>query len=88
MKLDFVYNQIANFMLQLLRLKFPRIGAISKDAASGRWAVVGRPLTYDMNEVITLAGYPADQFAMTAPFDRASNYFAARAHYFQTHLET
>jgi hypothetical protein len=87
-KLDFVYDQIADFMLQLSRLEFSRIGAISKDAASGRWAVVGRPLTYDMNEVVTLAGYPPDQFAMTAPFDRASDYFAARAHYFQTHVET
>jgi len=87
-KLDFVYDQIADFMLQLSRLEFPRIGAISKDAASGRWAVVGRPLTYDMNEVVTLAGYPAAQFATTAPFDRASDYFAERAHHFRTHLET
>ena len=31
-KLDYVYDQIADFMLQLWRLEFPHIGAISKDA--------------------------------------------------------
>jgi hypothetical protein len=25
---------------------------------------------------------------MTKPFDRVSDFFTARAHYFQTHLET
>ncbi|KAH7317575.1 hypothetical protein BKA65DRAFT_569989 [Rhexocercosporidium sp. MPI-PUGE-AT-0058] len=90
MKLDFVYDQIAEFMLQISRLEFPHIGAIAEDdtASSPSWAVVEPPLTYDMNEVVTLAGYPADEFTLTAPFDRASDYFTARAHQFQTHLET
>lgn len=41
-----------------------------------------------MNEVVTVGGCPAEQFATMAPFDRASDYFAACAQYFQTHLET
>ncbi|KAI1774270.1 hypothetical protein F4818DRAFT_452333 [Hypoxylon cercidicola] len=86
-KLDVIYEQIASFMLELSHLEFPRIGAISKDATSGQWAVTGRPLTYDMNEVVTLGGYPAGQFATMASFDRADNYFASRAQCFQTHLE-
>ncbi|KAH6714406.1 hypothetical protein BKA61DRAFT_632310 [Leptodontidium sp. MPI-SDFR-AT-0119] len=68
MKLDFVYEQIADFMLQLSRLE--------------------PPLTYDMNEVVTLAGYPDDQFTLAAPFDRVSDYFTARACHFRRHLET
>ncbi|KAK0621572.1 hypothetical protein B0T17DRAFT_508909 [Bombardia bombarda] len=86
-RLDFVYEQVASFMLELSHLEFPRIGAISKDATSGQWAVAGRPLTYDMNEVVTLGCYPADQFATMVSFDRASDYFEARARCFQTHLE-
>ncbi|KAK7972402.1 hypothetical protein PG988_006536 [Apiospora saccharicola] len=35
-KLDFVYGQIACFMLELARLEFPRIGAISRDATSDK----------------------------------------------------
>lgn len=85
-KLDLVYEQIAGFLLELSRLEFTRIGAISKVATSGQWAVTGRPLTYDMNEVATLGSYPVDKFTM-APFDHASNYFSACVQRFQTHLE-
>ncbi|KAH9909924.1 hypothetical protein F4778DRAFT_767868 [Xylariomycetidae sp. FL2044] len=86
-KLDFVYEQIAGFLLELSRLRFPRIGSISRDTASGRWEVTGRPLTYDMNEVVSLGGSPADQLTATvmAPFDRAKDYFEARAQTFLTH---
>lgn len=84
--LDTIYEQIASFLLELSRLEFPRIGAISKDATSGEWAVTGRPLTYDMNEIVTTGGCAAEQFAAMAPFDRAADYFAARAQHFQTHL--
>ena len=34
-KLNIVYEQVASFMLELSRLEFPRIGAISKNAVSG-----------------------------------------------------
>ncbi|ROT35124.1 hypothetical protein SODALDRAFT_329301 [Sodiomyces alkalinus F11] len=86
-KLDLIYEQIAGFILELSRLQFPRIGAISKDAASGDWAVTGRPLTFDMNEVVTVGGCPAEHFTAMSPFDRATAYFAACAQYFQAHLD-
>ncbi|KAI4869498.1 phosphotransferase enzyme family protein-like protein [Hypoxylon rubiginosum] len=85
-KLDYIYDQIADFMLQLSRIEFPYIGALSKNAESGQWAVTGRPLTCDMNEVVTLGNYPSDCFSV-APFGRASEYFRARSRYFLTHLE-
>ncbi|KAK1948885.1 hypothetical protein LY78DRAFT_16591 [Colletotrichum sublineola] len=86
-KLDFVYEQIAGFMLELSHHRFPRIGAISQDATSGQWEVTRRPLTYDMNEVVTLGGYPTDNLDSAAPFDCASHFFAARGKSFQVHLE-
>lgn len=86
--LNSIYEQIAGFMLELSRLEFPRIGAISKDVVSGEWTVAEPPLTYDMNEVVGFAGFPADHFAAMQPFTRSSDYFAARAQSLQTHLET
>lgn len=68
--LDKVYYQIAGYMLQLSRLTFLRIGAISRDYASIVWHVAGRPLTYNMSELATVASYPDNQF-LTALFDRA-----------------
>ncbi|KAF9784240.1 hypothetical protein IL306_007708 [Fusarium sp. DS 682] len=86
-KLDLVYEQIAGFMLELSRLSFSRIGAISQDDKSGEWTVTGRPLTYDMNELVTLGGYPASQFDTTSPFDGATDFFQWHAQTFQRHLE-
>ncbi|KAH7348424.1 hypothetical protein BKA65DRAFT_605849 [Rhexocercosporidium sp. MPI-PUGE-AT-0058] len=86
--LNIVYEQIAVFMLELSHLEFPRIGAISKDTVSGEWTVAEPPLTYDMNEVVGFAGFPADYFATMPSFTRSSDYFAARAQCLQAHLET
>ncbi|KAH6646918.1 hypothetical protein BKA67DRAFT_580918 [Truncatella angustata] len=85
-RLDIIYEQIASFMLELSRLEFPRIGAISKNA-TGQWSVTGRPLTYDMNEVVTLGGYLAEELVIKEPFDHSGAYFAARAQCLQAHLE-
>lgn len=85
--LDMIYHQIANYMLQLSQLKFTRIGAISMDHASNTWSVTKRPLTYNMNELATVAGYPADQIP-TAPFVYASDYLTSVAKEHLTHLWT
>ncbi|GJC92663.1 LOW QUALITY PROTEIN: phosphotransferase [Colletotrichum higginsianum IMI 349063] len=88
-RLDFVYEQVAGFMLQLSRLSFSRIGAVSRNETSGQWDVVTRrPLTYDMNELVTLGGCPADRLPESAaPFDRASRFFCACSQSLQVHLE-
>ncbi|KAK0111011.1 hypothetical protein ONS95_001391 [Cadophora gregata] len=87
-KLNIVYEQIAGFLLQLSRLEFPRIGAISQNDVSGEWTVTEPPLTYDMNEVVGFAGFPTDYFTAMSTFSCSSDYFAARAHCLQEHLET
>ncbi|KAF6790750.1 phosphotransferase enzyme family protein [Colletotrichum sojae] len=87
-KLEVIYEQIAGFMLELWRLDFPRIGAVSKDDASGRWDVTRRPLTSDMNEVVTMAGSPTELYDDMKAFDRAGDYFAAVSKVQKAHLET
>lgn len=86
-KLDKVYGQIAKFILQLSHLDFPLIGAVSEDPALGAWSVTGRPLTYNMNELATVSGYPTDKFP-TAPFASASEYFHNLANEHLIHLWT
>jgi aminoglycoside phosphotransferase (APT) family kinase protein len=85
--LNTIYDQLADYMLQISRLDFPRIGAISKDHVSNTWSVTGRPLTYNMNELATCTGYPVDRFP-TTPFDRASDYFRSVASEHLIHLRT
>lgn len=82
--LDIVYEQIADYMLQISQLTFPRIGAISRDGAAkaGVWAVTGRPLTFNMNILATTTGYPVDGFH-TEPLDSARDFFELVA---QQHL--
>ncbi|KAK1765060.1 hypothetical protein QBC33DRAFT_612748 [Phialemonium atrogriseum] len=85
--LDTIYDQLADYLLQLSQIDFPSIGSISKDSASNAWSVTGRPLTYNMNELATATGYPADQFP-TGPFDHASDYFGSLANQHIIHLQT
>jgi hypothetical protein len=88
MTLDVVYRQIADFMLQLYGLDFSSIGAISEDFYGlNTWSVTDRPLTYNMNELATSAGYPVDQFP-TKPFTSANEYFRALADQHLIHLRT
>lgn len=60
--LDIVYDQIADYMVQLSELDFTGVGAISGDSASNTLSVTGRPLTYNMNELTTVSGYLSINF--------------------------
>ncbi|OBR15002.1 phosphotransferase enzyme family protein [Colletotrichum higginsianum IMI 349063] len=90
--LDSFYRQVAGYLLQLSRLEFKRIGAISKEPGEpggGKdvWSSSKRPLTYNMNELATSAGYPADGFPTTS-FGRASDFFKSVAREHLVHLRT
>jgi hypothetical protein len=85
--LDTVYEQIADFMLQLYQFNFSGIRAISKDAEAGSWSVKRRPLTYSMNELATSTFYPVDEFPSN-PFNTASDYFQSLMQAHLTHLRT
>ena len=79
--LNIIYEQLAQYMLELSRLEFPLIGALSKTPDSRDWSVTGRPYTYDMNEVVTVGSCRPDNFEDMSPFNRASDYFAFVAQY-------
>lgn len=84
-KLDKIYGQIADYLLQLSRLSLPRIGAITKEGDA--WSVTQRPLTYNMNELATVTGCSDDIFP-TCTFDRVTAYLESVAHQHLAHLQT
>lgn len=57
-KLEFLYRQMANILLQLSTLSFTRIGSLVEDA-EGHISVSGRPLMQNMNSILDLTGAPA-----------------------------
>ncbi|KAL9113316.1 MAG: hypothetical protein Q9227_002651, partial [Pyrenula ochraceoflavens] len=83
-KLDYVYEQLADYMLQLSRLNFSTIGAISK---GHEWAASERPLTYNMNELTTVVSNYPNGFP-TAPFTSAKTYLHSLADEHLVHLRT
>lgn len=84
--LDTIYDQLADYLLQISRLDLHRIGAISKDPSTDTWSVTGRPLTYNMNELVASAGYPIDRLS-TESFDRASDFFKSVASEHLIHVQ-
>jgi hypothetical protein len=50
-KLSFLYSQMANILLQLSVLTFPRIGSLDRDD-SGHISVSGGPITMNMNNLV------------------------------------
>ncbi|GAB7357568.1 hypothetical protein MBLNU459_g0079t1 [Dothideomycetes sp. NU459] len=85
--LDKVYSQIGSYMLQLSQLSFSNIGAISKDEETDTWSVTRRPLTYNMNELASVAKFPRSQLP-DSRFSHASEYFRYLADAHLTHLRT
>jgi hypothetical protein len=85
-KLDYVYEQLAEYMLQLSRLDFSAIGALSKVPSSEDWVVSERPLTYNMNELNTVvSNYPTNGYPK-APFTSANVFLHSLADEHLVHL--
>lgn len=53
--LDTIYRQIANIMLQLSKLNFPRIGSFS-EMGDGSVTIDSRPVTLRAHEIVSHAG--------------------------------
>lgn len=54
-KLEFLYRQLANIVLQLSTLTFPSIGSLVQDK-DGKFSVSGRPLIQNMNSLLEFTG--------------------------------
>jgi hypothetical protein len=89
-KLDYVYEQLADYMLQLSRLDFSTIGAISKSPSStpNTWVASERPLTYNMNELKTVVSNYPTSGSPTAPFTSAKAFLHSLAEEHLVHLRT
>lgn len=51
-KLRKLYAQIADVLLQLCTLSFPRIGSLTHDDNGDAWSVTARPLSSNVNEIV------------------------------------
>ena len=85
--LDTVYQQIAEFLLQITTFNFNSTGAISERPTQGMWTVTGRPLAYNMNEIATVSGYPMDEFPSTS-FSSTYEYLEALGKEHLIHFRT
>ncbi|KAK3315733.1 phosphotransferase family protein [Apodospora peruviana] len=63
-RLEFLYRQMANILLQLSTLTLPRIGSLVEDGEDV--AVGGRPLTMNMADIIADTNAPASVLPHTA----------------------
>ncbi|KAH7361277.1 putative altered inheritance of mitochondria protein 9, mitochondrial, partial [Pyrenochaeta sp. MPI-SDFR-AT-0127] len=85
-KLDFVYEQLAEFMIELSQLDFDAIGAIAKNSSTNKWLATERPFTYNMNEMaVTVSNYPVDTFP-AAPFQTTKEYLTYQSDENLTHF--
>jgi hypothetical protein len=86
MKLDYIYEKLADYMLQLFRLEFFTIGAISKSPSSNKWIASEGPLTYNMNELKTVVSNYPTSGSPTAPFTSAKAFLHSLAEEHLVHL--
>jgi aminoglycoside phosphotransferase (APT) family kinase protein len=86
-KLDYVYEQLAEFLIELSRLDFNAIGTIVK-TDTNEWLASERPFTYNMNEMaVMVSNWPMDTFP-TAPFRTTRDYLEYESSENLTHLRT
>ncbi|KAM5437060.1 hypothetical protein MferCBS31731_005715 [Microsporum ferrugineum] len=84
-KLEYLYGQMADIILQLSRCSFSKIGCLA--AGPNGWTITKRPLTMNMNELVQLGGYPR-ALLPSSPFISSSDYFKNLAEAQYTHLLT
>ncbi|OBT69567.1 hypothetical protein VE03_00801 [Pseudogymnoascus sp. 23342-1-I1] len=86
-KLRKLYAQIADVLLQLSTLSFPKIGSLTQDDAQNAWSVTGRPLTSNMNEIVQLGTLPRSKLPdKSATFETSSSYLNTLANMHFHHL--
>lgn len=85
-KLESLYGELANVLLQLSRLSLPRIGSLDQ-IDDFTWEVAQRPLSMAMNELVRLGSLPQSQLpSRDTTFDTTSSYFEALAELHIAHL--
>ena len=77
-KLEGLYAQMANILLQLSTLKFPRIGSLVQDDENQPASVETRPLTVNMNDIVVHTDAPPDILPSQA-YSSADEWYRALA---------
>lgn len=79
------YREMAVLMLELSRPEFEAIGALEEDKTRN-FVVAGRPLTFNMNELMVSANLPEDVFP-SHTFKSATDYLSTLAIQQLSHLQ-
>lgn len=86
-KLRKLYGQMADVLLQLSMLSFPKIGSLNQEDDEDTWAVAARPLAANMNEVVQLGTLPRIKLPdKSATFETSSSYLTTLANLHLSHL--
>lgn len=80
------YRNMARVLVELSRCQFSRIGAVGQDE-SGNWCVKKRPVTLNMNQIVSCGNYPPNALPQQS-FATANAYFTALAETHISHLRT
>ncbi|EAW11007.1 phosphotransferase family protein [Aspergillus clavatus NRRL 1] len=83
-KLEALYREAANILLQLSRPQLPRVGSLDQ-VDDFTWEVTQRPLSMPMNTLVQLGSLPQAKLPATT-FDTASSYFEALAELHIAHI--
>ncbi|GFF57781.1 hypothetical protein IFM51744_09330 [Aspergillus udagawae] len=85
-KLELLYGQFADILLQLSTLRLPRIGSLVQ-IDDFTWEVAQRPLSYNANELVRLGTLPRSKLPKAnETFQSASSYFNMLADLHLEHL--
>lgn len=76
-KLEFLYRQMSNIVLQLSKLTFPRIGSLV-EGTDGKIAVSGRPLIQNMNSLLEFTG-ATPTLLPSKPLSESGSWFSSLA---------
>jgi hypothetical protein len=85
-KLEFVYSQLADILLQLSKCSFPMIGSLV-ETDEDDWSPKARPLTLNMNELVQLGNFPRHKLP-SQPLSSSSSYYQVLAQLHLDHLST
>lgn len=77
-KLEFLYTQMANILLQLSSLKFPQIGSLIEEEGGGSISVKGRPLIANMNDLVVHTNAP-ESILLSQTYASADEWFSTLA---------
>lgn len=83
-RLNYIYSQLSDILLQLSRLKLPKIGAL-RQLDEDLWKVDQRPLSQQMNELVEMGSFPTAALISTS-FNSTTGYFQALAEQMMRHF--